>query len=152
MRVRRGFRRRDDGWVGPALAAAAAGFALGWLAARRPGKVAGRVEGDTVAWHDRLGERIGDGFDAAAAGLRGVRARFVDDPLPDEVDLEARLALVAGAQDIRVEHLGEGIVELTGTAADAASRAAASSVARLPGVRVLVNRVWTPSSAAPAAN
>lgn len=148
-------RRRTshpDRWIGAALAGALGGFLVGWLAARRPGKVAGRIEGDSVAWHDRLGERIGDGFDAAAAGLRGVRARFTDDVLPDEVDLEARLALVANAEAVRVEHLGDGIVELTGTAPDPASRAAAASVARVPGVRVVVNRIWTPTSAAPSAN
>jgi hypothetical protein len=144
-------RRRVDCMV-PALTGVAAGFLLGWLFARKPGKVAGRLEGEGIGWHDRLGERMGDGLDAAVGGLREVRARFFDVPPPDPVELEARLALVDDAARIRVAHLGDGIVEVTGSASDVAARAAAAAVARVPGVRAVVNRVWTPASEAPPAN
>jgi osmotically-inducible protein OsmY len=45
-----------------------------------------------------------------------------------------------------MEHLGDGIVELTGASSDEASHAAAAAIARVPGVRAVVNHVWTPSS------
>lgn len=144
--------RRDGDWLLPALAGAAVGTLLGWLLARKPGKVAGQVAAEGIAWHDRLGERLGDGLDAAAHGLREVRERFLEVPPPQPVELEARLALVHDAAQVRVTHLGEGIVELTGTAPEEAARAAAAAVARVPGVRAVVNRVWTPASGAPAPN
>jgi hypothetical protein len=139
-------------WALPALLGASVGLAVGWLLTRKPGKVAGRVEAEGIAWHDRLGERLGDGFDAAVDGLREARARFLEVPPPRHEELEARLALVEGAGRVRVAHLGDGIVELTGEASDEAARAAVVAVARVPGVRAAVSRVWTPSSEAPAAN
>jgi hypothetical protein len=128
---------------------AAAGLFVGWMFARKPGKVSGSLRGDTIAWHDRLGERFGDGLETAVEGLREIRARFLDDEPPDPTELEARLALVDGAAGIRVRDLGDGIVELTGSGSDPAARAAAAAVARVPRVHAVVNRVWTPSSAAP---
>lgn len=144
--------RGERDWLVPALAGAAAGALIGWLLARKPGKVAGQVAAEGIAWHDRLGERLGDGLDAAAHGLREVRDRFLEVPPPQQVELEARLALVGDAAQVSVAHLGEGIVELTGTAPESAARAAAAAVARVPGVRAVVNRVWTPASGTPVTN
>jgi hypothetical protein len=127
-------------------AAAGAGLIVGWLLARKRGKVAGNLEGESIRWHDRLGERLGDGLDAAVNGLREVRERWQDVQPPDPATLAARLGAVDGARKVRMEHLGDGIVELTGASSDEASHAAAAAIARVPGVRAVVNHVWTPSS------
>lgn len=137
------------GWIVPAALGAAVGVLVGWMLTRKPGKVGASVEGDAIDWRERLGERLGNGIEAAVESLRDIHARFVQAEPPDLLEMEARLALVEGASAIRVHDLGDGIVELTGTARDDAARAAAGAVARVPGVHAVVNRVWTPSSAAP---
>lgn len=147
----REYGRHTDG-VLALCAAVGAGLIVGWLLARKPGKVAGDVRGESIAWHDRLGERLGDGLDAAVMGLREVRSRWADVPPPVSEAIESRLATIDDAEGVRVEHLGDGIMELTGEAPDDVSHAAAAAVARLPGVRAVVNHVWTPSSEVPGPN
>jgi hypothetical protein len=143
--VRRGVPPTSPDWILPAALGAAAGVLVGWMIARRPTSVEGSVEAEALAWR----ERLGNGIEAAVESLRDIHARFLQAEPLDALELEARLALVEGAASIRVSDLGDGIVELTGTARDEVARSAAGAVARVPGVHAVVNRVWTPSSAAP---
>jgi osmotically-inducible protein OsmY len=71
------------------------------------------------------------------------------DPLAVQQSVEQALADDPGAQAlrVRVEALGDGIVELTGTVPDALSRQLAGDVARgVSGADVVVNRVLVEGS------
>lgn len=71
------------------------------------------------------------------------------DPAVVERSVEQALENDPGTQglDVRVEALGDGIVELTGTVPDALSRQLARDVARgVPGAEVVVNRVLVEGS------
>lgn len=147
-RLRLAGRDRADTWIVPAALGAAAGVLVGWMLGRPTSRRRDEAPQDGT----RLGERLSNGLGAALEGLREIHARFVQEEPPEIVEIEARLALVEGAAGIRVAHLGDGILELTGSGSDETARAAAAAVARVAGVHAVVNRVWTPSSAAPPAN
>jgi len=71
------------------------------------------------------------------------------DPAVVERSVEQALENDPGTQglNVRVEALGDGIVELTGTVPDALSRQLARDVARsVPGAEVVVNRVLVEGS------
>lgn len=71
------------------------------------------------------------------------------DPLAVQQSVEQALVDDPGTQAlrVRVEALGDGIVELTGTVPDALSRQLAGDVARgVPGADVVVNRVLVEGS------
>ena len=69
-----------------------------------------------------------------------------------EVDagaLAVRLRALPGTEALRVHSLGQGIVELVGSAAGSLDvPGVIKTLADQPGVSVVVNRVWTPESAA----
>lgn len=64
----------------------------------------------------------------------------------------AALARVRGTDGLRVTVLGEGLVEIEGTASDEAVEAARGALLDEAGVRVVLNRVWTSSSSDPGTN
>jgi uncharacterized Ntn-hydrolase superfamily protein len=133
---------------------AAAGLAAGWLISRpraEATRVVGTPEPDT-SWADRWGDRVDAAVDAATDGFRAVERRWrTEDPIELEPLVEA-LARVPGADQLRVSVLGEGLVEIEGTASDDAVEAARGALLDEAGVRVVLNRVWTPSSLEPATN
>ena len=115
----------------------AAGLAGGILLGRRTERSPG-MPSLARAW-----EGASRRMEAMAEGLR--------EPLPVDLEaLRARLAALPGGEGLRLRALTEGIVEVVGTAPDAErARAVLDVLSREPGVRAVVNRVWTPSSAAP---
>ena len=138
----------------PVVAGVVAGFVAGWwwgrTAATDPGT--GQLPADPPiddGWADRWGERVDAAMGAAATGFRTVGARWRAPVALDEARLADALAAVGGAGRLRAAVLGDGLVEVVGTASDTAATAAVGAVRAVPGVRVVVNRVWTPSSAHP---
>ncbi len=123
-------RQQDEDWLGIALSAAAG------LAA---GLVAGLVLGDQV------GEVNSDRVRQAVRRLRpGDRSEALEDPELVERAIEEALDEHPAAEHMRVSvrALGDGIVELTGTAPDATARALATDLARgVAGADVVVNRI-----------
>jgi hypothetical protein len=133
-------RSHSSDWLPAVLMGAAVGAAALWLLRREPS--------------------------AAPAGLRPGDPGFTDDgdsprplarrerkrgPSVDASALTARLHERPGTADLRVQSLGQGIVELVGSAgADLDLGALIKALADEPGVTVVVNRVWTPASAARA--
>lgn len=100
-----------------------------------------------------LGEAWSDAWEETLDGLASVRERVLGSPEVDLIGLQLRLDALPGGQEIRVRDLGDGIVEVVGSAPDAESvEALVSILADEPGVDVVVNRVWTPESAAPQPN
>lgn len=87
--------------------------------------------------------------EAAAQGIRTVGSRWRERAPFDSEAARLRLAAVAGADRVRLQVLGEGIVELSGRAAEGVARESVVTLRALPGVRAVVNRVWTPTSADP---
>ena len=69
-----------------------------------------------------------------------------------EINLDAlagRLRSHGGTEHLRVRSLGQGIIELVGNAAGPLDvPTVIKALAEEPGVSVVVNRVWTPESAA----
>jgi osmotically-inducible protein OsmY len=123
-------QERENDWLGIALATAA-GLGAGVLA----GIVAGEFLGDLGA------ERV----KGAVGRLRRDTPRR---PLPDPGEVETTvveaLAEHPGTADLKVgvRALGDGVVELSGTAPTAAARQAAGKVARaVHGADVVVNRI-----------
>lgn len=69
-------------------------------------------------------------------------------PGPDPEALDRVIAELPAGAGLRTLHLGEGIVEVVGSAAsEPAARQVLDAAAEVPGVRAVVNRIWTPSSA-----
>lgn len=140
----------------PVVAGAVAGFLAGWWWGRATGREGGRVAASgspsprvDEGWADRWGDRMDAAVGAAAEGIRTVGNRWRP-PVPLEVGaLAGALERVEGAAGVRARILGEGLVELVGDASDPAAAAAAAALGAIPGVRAVVNRVWTPSSAHP---
>lgn len=80
------------------------------------------------------------------ASDRGARPRAAGRE-PDLDAMSARLGRVAGAEGLRLQSLGGGILELVGSAGSEFDLSALLTVlATEPGVSVVVNRVWTPGS------
>ena len=135
VRVLRGGRRlraerEDSDWLGIA-ASAIAGIGLGvvsglafsqWFSEVSPGTVTGAVR--------RLGRKSGDGTPEQPELIeRAVNGALSENPKTRQLDVRAR-------------GLGEGIVELTGSAPDRDARALAATIARgVAGVSVVVNRI-----------
>ena len=145
---------RRPPWVLPAVLGAAAGLAAGWLLSRpraEPAGVVGAPEPDT-SWADRWGDRVDAAVDAATDGLRAVERRWRSADAIEVGPLVAALARVPGADRLRVSVLGEGLVEIEGAASDDAVEAARAALLDEAGVRVVLNRVWTQSSAEPGTN
>lgn len=132
------------------LLGASAGLLLAWAIARRggDGEAAGAAADDTrrSTW-----ERWSDTWEDAVEGLASARARIVGAD-PESPDLEALTDLlrsVKGAERVDLRGLRNGIVEIVGSAPDEATvTEALDLLAKAPGVSVVVNRVWTPSSSA----
>lgn len=141
--------------VVPVMAGAVAGFVAGLWWGRAGGgrdpRGAGEAPDDLVdeGWADRWGERVDAAMEAAAGGLRAVGDRWRGLPPLDEAELQAVVAGVPGATGLEARPLGTGLVELVGDASDAGASAAAAALRAHPGVRVVVNRAWTPSSLRP---
>lgn len=96
---------------------------------------------DVESWPDRA-------LAGAAWGLDRARDLLTKPAPLDLVDLERRVAALPSGRRVRVRALGSGIVEVVGSAPDdEAARAVLETVEAAPGVEVVVNRVWTPSSA-----
>lgn len=141
--------------VVPVLTGVAAGFVAGWWWGRSSAAAGARGPVDGVAdrvddgWADRWGERVDAAVGRAAEGFRTVGSRWRPAAPLDEASLDAVLAALDGGADLRARILGVGLVELVGDATDDAAATAVTAVRALPGVRVVVNRVWTPSSMRP---
>lgn len=92
-------------------------------------------------WRDRA-------WEGAVQGLEQARD-LVRPPVPVDLEaLRARLDRLPSGTDVQVRQLEDGILEVVGTARDGDEvRALLDAAAAEPGVQVVVNRVWTPSSA-----
>lgn len=140
------------GELGRLLAGVAAGAVLGWLwrAAGERSNGGGRPEAAVdEGWSERWGDRMDAAVDAAAQSIRSVSARWRERPPLDESLARTRLAAIEGTSGVRFQVLGAGIVELSGEASEGAAAEAVRHLRGLPGVRAVVNRIWTPSSADP---
>lgn len=107
----------------------------------KPGAVGPELPAEVESWRDRA-------LAGAAWGLDRARDLLTKPPPLDLVDLERRVAALPAGRRVRVRVLGSGIVEVVGSAPDdEAARVVLETVEAAPGVEVVVNRVWTPSSA-----
>ncbi len=119
-------------WWPTFAAGLATGMLSGLILARRPGRALAR------AWK------------GASRRVDAMRDALQESEPLDLPALRARLAGMDGAEGLQLRDLADGILEVVGTAPDADSAAAiVDALSREPGVRVVVNRVWTPSSTAP---
>lgn len=136
------------------VAGAAAGFVAGWWWGRssaeaEPG-AAERLEPPVdESWADRWGERVDAAVGVAADGFRTMGTRLWAAPPIDETMLERTLSGVPGAEGLEARVLGAGLVEVVGEASDDGAKAAVEALEASPGVRVVLRRAWTPSSADP---
>lgn len=138
---------RGRSWVGSFMAGTVAGALVGWLARGTRAERRGLREPRRRPRWDRLSLA----WDEAMDGLARVHERVTEDGAePDLPGLRARLDALPGGHGVRLHDLGGGIVEVVGVAeTDEVARALLSAVSGCPGVDVVVNRVWTPSSARP---
>ncbi|MEK9500550.1 BON domain-containing protein [Gaopeijia maritima] len=141
------------GELGRLLTGVAAGAVLGWLwraAGERSRGAGGSAEAPVdEGWSERWGDRMDAAVDAAAQSIRSVSARWRERPPLDESAARAGLAAIEGTSGVRFQVLGAGIVELSGEASEGPATEAVRHLRGLPGVRAVVNRIWTPSSADP---
>lgn len=130
-------RRQDDDWLGIALSAAA-GLATGLVAGLVIGDLLGDVNTDRVKRAVRRLRRGGEAELLEDAGVVESIERALDEhPTTSDISVSVRA-------------LGDGIVELTGTAPDAAARTVASDLARsIVGADVVVNRILVEGSDVP---
>lgn len=146
--------RHRDSWILPSLLGAGVGLVVGWVLTRprpEPTRAAGESDRD-VSWGDRWGDRVDAAVDAAAGGFRAVERRWRA-PRPLAIGpLRATLEDIPGADRLRVSVLGEGLVEIEGEGSAEVVAHARARLLEQEGVRVVLNRVWTPSSAEPATN
>ena len=129
------------------LAGASVGALAMWLWGRRSSRAA-LVSGSPV--QEGEGSRPDVAEEPAEALARAPKRRKLEDPdAPLDVDaLRATLADVSGSEQVHLRHLGGGIVEALGAAPDAAAvHRVLSALRSAEGVTVVVNRIWTPSSA-----
>ena len=129
-------RSRD--W-GPWLVALGGGIAVGWWLGRQTAPAA-LVDDEVVA--------VG----MAAEGLRLVDRRLRRPAPVADRRLADALGALDGARRLRAHALGAGVVDLTGEADAETAEVARAALEAVPGVEVVVNRVWTPASAAPGLN
>ena len=130
-------RRERDDRLGLAIAATI-GLGAGVFAGMVVGEMFGKVNSERV-----LG---------AVGKLRPRSRRPVDPHVLERAVLEAlRAAAATRDLELKVHALGDGLVEITGTAPDAASRIAAGITARtVLGADVVVNRVLIEGNDIPA--
>lgn len=122
--------RHDDDWAGIALAGAV-GLGAGLLAGLVAGELLGTVDADRL-------RRIVRRLRRPAANESG------RDPLDVQEEIETVLERNPTTRrlGLAVRALGEGIVELTGTAPDVTVRTLAADLARgVSGAAVVVNRI-----------
>lgn len=129
-------RQREDDWLGVTLAAA---LGLGF------GLLAGMVSGSF----------LGNAPDRLRHAVRRLRTPAPAVPA-DGPDLERAIRdavrEAAGARGVvaQIHALGDGLVELTGSAPDPVSRRVAGEAARtVPGADIVVNRILVEGSEAP---
>jgi hypothetical protein len=136
------------------LAGASAGLLAAWLAYRprlarsvEPAAGSRLPSGEAQRVAGRWAETWGDAMETLASA----RERFLRPaPRMDVEVLRSRLAEVPEGRDLEIRELGEGIVEVLGHAEDQeVVQRALDLLAAAPGVDVVVNRVWTPSSLSP---
>lgn len=129
-------RTPTPGWLVFA-AGVAAGFAGSLLLRRHTGTPA------TLPRLSRAWEDASRRLEAMTETLR--------EPEPLDLDAVQRtLDGLPGGQGLRLRILTDGILEVVGTASDVEqARRVLDALSREPGVRAVVNRVWTPSSASP---
>ncbi len=133
LRGRRVIRVRDEerDWLGLGLAAAA-GVGLGVFAGMAIGQLLGGVDAERV--RDVVGRRLGRSTAGTDAGTETDVERTVNGALSENATTR-HLA-------VRAHAIGDGIVELTGTAPDPEARALAGTIARgVVGSAVVVNRI-----------
>lgn len=146
-----GLRRPGGRWWAPFLAGAAAGLAAGVVLGGRREGLSGNApspeprdgaghEGEGPGWRERA-------WAGAVRSLEQARERLKSTTPVDLEALTRRLSALPCGERVRVRDLGEGIVEVVGAAPDeATARALLDAAGGAPGVEVVVNRVWTPSS------
>lgn len=127
-RFRARIKRERDDWLGVAFSATL-GLGAGLLAGMVVGELFGNVSPER--------------FKRAVGRLRSGDAADLD---PHTIERAVQEALRGSSTTrelaIRVHALGQGLVELTGTAPDAAARRSAGDTARtIPGAEVVVNRI-----------
>ncbi len=130
-------RRERDDRLGLAIAATI-GLGAGVFAGMVLGEMLGKVNSERV-----LG---------AVGKLRPRSRRSVDPHVLERTVLDALRATAATRDlELKVHALGDGLVEITGTAPDAAARTAAGVTARtVPGADVVVNRILVEGNDIPA--
>lgn len=134
------------------LAGASAGLLVGWILSRsgssgEPPLLEADGERPAAATPRRAGARDGalDKLATAAGRMRGSREAL------DLDALRAKIRAMPEGQDVEVRDLRGGIVEVLGHAQHAeAVRRILDALAGAPGVSVVVNRLWEPSSPAPS--
>ncbi|MBW3533623.1 MAG: hypothetical protein KY453_00175 [Gemmatimonadetes bacterium] len=126
--------------------------ALGWLAFAA-GVAAGVAGGILLSRRPASGgplPRLTEAWEGASRRLEAMAGALTDAPSLDLEATRVRLAELAGGGDLRLRELTDGILEVVGTAPDVeTARSVLEALSREPGVRAVVNRVWTPSSASP---
>jgi uncharacterized membrane protein len=136
------------------LAGASAGLLVAWLASRpRAGRSVEPAAGPRLPSGEaqRARGRWAETWDDAMETLASARERFLPPaPQMDVEGLRSRLAGLPEGRDLEIRDLGEGIVEVIGHAEDQeVVQRVLDVLAAAPGVNVVVNRVWTPSSLSP---
>lgn len=140
-------------WWSPFLAGAAAGLLAAVLLRRgtvpeeRSNGRHDREEDARSRWRDAWDAAL----DGASGGIAAARQLVAAEAVELDADeLQERVAGMACSTACRVRLLGTGIVEVVGScASDEDARALLDALAAEPGVEVVVNRVWTPTSGGP---
>lgn len=140
--------RTDGASGGEVVLAAFVGTAVGffaarWLHARQDPALTEALGDPDESWAERWGERMDAAVEAGTRGFEELRRRWRGLPPVDAVAAAGKLAAVEGAEGVRLHDLGDGIVELVGEAAEGIDGAAVAAVETVPGVRVVVNRIWS---------
>lgn len=141
-------RSRDRHHRGELALALFAGTALGyfvgcWFARTGDPVSEGELGDPDESWADRWGERMDAAVEAGTRSFDEWRRRWSRLPPVDAAAARRRLRGVEGAGGIRVHDLGDGIVELVGEAPDGVVDAAVAAMEALPGVRIVVRRIWS---------
>jgi hypothetical protein len=134
------------------MAAAGLGVAVGWWLGRRSTSGADVADELDDGWVERWGDFVDSAAEAAATSLRLMERRLRGSPPISDRSLASTLAAIEGGETLRAHALAPGLIDLQGEAEDEVADAARRALEALPGVEVVLNRIWTPSSAAPGLN
>lgn len=149
MRMAKRLLEDHHRWWPSFLVGAAAGLAAGALLRGRlepSGEEVG-VEGSSRDGWARLRGAWGDAVEGAAEGLTSARQMLAPEPTIDVAELQGILDGTPGSAGCRLRLLSEGIVEVVGScASEEELDAILDALAAVPGVDVVVNRVWMPDS------